>query len=93
MDTHFSREVFAVTAGIPEGQTLSYAQVAALAGAPRAYRAVGNILTTNRDPHVPCHRVVRSDGHVGGYAWGNRRKFERLKAEGAQAPDGGPLHP
>lgn len=81
----FKTRVFAVTAGIPRGETLSYAQVAALAGSPNASRAVGNILTTNRDPNVPCHRVIRADGSVGGYAWGTERKTAILKSEGAIA--------
>ena len=51
---------------------------------PRAYRAVGNILNKNRDLDlVPCHRVIRSDGSVGGYAFGSARKMALLRKEGA----------
>jgi O-6-methylguanine DNA methyltransferase len=58
--------------------------VAQLAGSPRAYRAVGNILNKNRDlVQVPCHRVVRSDGNLGGYAFGRKKKYILLKKEGA----------
>ena len=48
-----------------------------------AYRVVGNILNKNRDPRVPCHRVVRSDGDTGGFAWGRKKKIIMLKCEGA----------
>ncbi|HEY4475705.1 MAG TPA: MGMT family protein, partial [Candidatus Paceibacterota bacterium] len=50
---------------------LTYKEVARLAGRSKAYRAVGNILNKNRDfKNIPCHRVVRSDGKIGGYALG-----------------------
>ncbi len=62
---------------------MTYAEVARRAGSPRAYRAVGNILTTNYDPAIPCHRVVRADGSVGGYNRGSAQKRKRLEAEGA----------
>src|SRR3989338_4067080 len=57
----FRARVLAVVARIPRGTTMSYGGVAARAGAPGAYRAVGNIMAKNRDPRVPCHRVIRSD--------------------------------
>lgn len=62
---------------------MTYKQVAFKAGKPRAFRAVGNILGTNYDPSIPCHRVVRSDGKTGGYNRGILRKKEILKKEGA----------
>lgn len=75
--------VFHVVMHIPPGYVMTYAQVARAAGKPRAARAVGNALTTNRDTRrVPCHRVVRSDGRVGGYAFGDVQKIERLRNEG-----------
>jgi len=77
----FADRVFAVVKTIPKGQTRTYAQVAALAGSPRAYRAVGNILNTNYDPSIPCHRVVRSDGTPGGYNRGTKKKIAILKKE------------
>lgn len=77
----FAQTVYAVVRGIPKGKTLSYKQVAIKSGRPNAFRAVGNILNKNRDPNVPCHRVIRSDGNVGGYAWGTRKKAARLKQE------------
>lgn len=52
---------------IPKGKVLTYKEVAKRAGRPLAFRAVGNILNKNTDKRVPCHRVVRSDGKIGGY--------------------------
>ena len=61
---------------------LTYKEVARLAGRSKAYRAVGNILNKNRDfKNIPCHRVVRSDGKIGGYALGVKKKEQLLKAE------------
>lgn len=83
MKKPFAEKVLAVAAKIPAGQTLTYAQVASRAGSARAARAVGNILNKNCDPHIPCHRVIRSDGKPGGYNRGAREKIRRLRAEGA----------
>lgn len=79
----FKDEVYAVVSAIPEGKVLTYKEVAILAGHPKAYRAVGNILNKNFNPTIPCHRVIRSDGKVGGYNRGSATKEERLKREGA----------
>lgn len=80
----FSERVYKIVAGIPKGKLLTYRQVAKLAGRPNAYRAVGNILNKNTDTtRVPCHRVIRSDGKIGGYAWGPAKKERLLKKEGA----------
>lgn len=81
--TSFSDAVYAVVKKIPKGETRTYKEVAALAGRPKAFRAVGNILNKNRDKEVPCHRVVRSDGKSGGFAWGEEKKQRILKREGA----------
>lgn len=78
----FKDKVFNIVRDIPKGQTLTYKQVAKLAGNPRAYRAVGNILNTNYNPDIPCHRVIRSDGKTGGYNRGKREKRRLLKEEG-----------
>ena len=70
-------------AEIAYGRTESYAQVAAAAGSPRAVRAVGTACATNPLPVVvPCHRVVRSDGGLGGYAGGLLAKQTLLALEG-----------
>ncbi len=77
----FKEKVLEVVKRIPKGKTLTYKEVAKLAGSPRAYRAVGKILNKNYDPSVPCHRVIRSDGKVGGYNRGAERKIKLLKEE------------
>lgn len=79
----FSGKVFSVVAKIRKGETMTYKEVAAHAGNPKASRAVGNILNTNYNPDIPCHRVVRSDGKTGGYNRGEKEKVRRLKEEGA----------
>lgn len=78
----FSVKVYAVVSQIPKGKTLTYGEVAHRAGNPRAFRAVGNILNKNYDPAIPCHRVVRSDGGIGGYNRGRKRKIRILRKEG-----------
>ena len=79
----FSVKVLAVVAKIPKGETLAYREVALRAGSPGAYRAVGTVLSTNYDPAIPCHRVVRSDGELGNYNRGPKMKERLLKEEGA----------
>jgi O-6-methylguanine DNA methyltransferase len=81
--TYFIKEVLRITSEIPEGKTLSYKEVARLAGKAKAYRAVGNILSKNFDPAVPCHRVIRSDGKAGGYNRGEKKKIKILVKEKA----------
>lgn len=78
----FKEKVFSVVRRIPEGKVLTYKQVAQKAGSPRAFRAVGNILNTNYDPAIPCHRVICSDGKTGGYNRGAANKVKILKKEG-----------
>ena len=81
--TSFKRKVLAVVSAIPKGSVMSYKEVAVLAGSPNAARAVGTIMANNVDSSVPCHRVVRSDGGVGGYnRGGSVRKKEILRREG-----------
>jgi len=80
----FRRDVLTHLQQIPYGTTESYAQVAAAAGSPRAVRAVGSACATNPVPIVvPCHRVVRSDGSLGGYAGGSPAKQALLSLEAA----------
>tara|TARA_Y100000031_G_C7961830_1_gene266309 strand:- start:127 stop:387 length:261 start_codon:yes stop_codon:yes gene_type:complete len=82
MKQDFTKKVLKITKDIPEGSTLTYKQVAKKAGNPKAFRAVGNILNKNYDENIPCHRVVRSNGKVGGYNRGRKQKLEKLKKEG-----------
>lgn len=83
MRKNFLTRVLEIVARIPRGRTMTYKQVAAQAGHPRSYRAVGSILKRNFNPRIPCHRVIRSDGAVGGYNRGMRKKISLLKAEGS----------
>ncbi len=79
----FKTKVLAVVQAIPEGQTLTYKEVAFRTGWPKAYRAVGNVLNSNYNPEIPCHRVICSDGKIGGYNRGYKEKETRLRREGA----------
>ena len=81
--SEFAEKVLAVVKQIPEGKVMSYKEVAMEAGSPKAYQAVGNILNKNRDPDIPCHRVIRANGRIGGYAFGEQNKIKILHNEGA----------
>ncbi|MEK7068216.1 MAG: MGMT family protein [Patescibacteria group bacterium] len=78
----FKERVYTIVARIPRGKTLTYKQVAAKAGKPNAARAVGTLMSKNFDPKIPCHRVVRSDGKIGGYNRGGpQKKIELIMME------------
>lgn len=80
----FRREVLVHLADVAYGETVSYATLANVAGRPKAVRAVGTTCALNPLPIViPCHRVVRSDGSVGGYAGGPDAKLTLLALEAA----------
>ena len=82
--TAFQMRVWRFLQGIPLGETRSYADVAQAIGAPKATRAVGTACGANRVAVlVPCHRVLRGDGGLGGYRWGLERKRALLAAETA----------
>jgi len=82
-ETNFQKKVYHVVRKIPRGRIMTYKTVAKLAGSPRAWRAVGNILNKNKNPKIPCHRVIRADGKIGGYNRGIKKKIALLKKEGA----------
>jgi O-6-methylguanine DNA methyltransferase len=85
----FSKRVLRLTALIPPGRVSTYGEVAKALGGVRFSRAVGVAL--NKNPHpvkVPCHRVVRSDGRVGGYSSGVAEKIRLLAEEGVIVGDG-----
>jgi methylated-DNA-[protein]-cysteine S-methyltransferase len=83
----FSRKVLQQTSRIPFGSVITYRDVATRAGSPRAVRAAGNALGANPVPIVvPCHRVVRTGGGLGGYTGGVERKETLLELEGVPAP-------
>ena len=79
----FKDKVWVGVKKIPKGKTLTYSEVARRAGSPNASRAVGSILATNYDPKIPCHRVIRKDGGMGGYNRGLSNKIRILKKEKA----------
>jgi len=81
MKANLKDKVYRVVSKIPKGKVMTYKEVAEKAGFPKAWRAVGNILNKNTDPNVPCHRVIRSDGKVGGYRKGSKRKLYLLQKE------------
>ncbi|MDP8889299.1 MAG: MGMT family protein [Thermoproteota archaeon] len=75
--------VYNIVSQIPEGKVTTYGDIARALGHPRASRVIGRILNNNPNPIVtPCHRVIKSDGNIGGYAFGKVRKKELLKKEG-----------
>lgn len=76
--TVFEQNVLKELMLIPEGQTKSYKEIARLIGKPSAYRAVANACAKNPYPKIiPCHRVVRSDGSIGGYSATGGIKMKR----------------
>lgn len=79
--SNFKANVLEIVKQIPAGKTLTYSQVASLAGNPKAARAVGMIMSKNYNPEVPCHRVIRADGKLGNYNRGGFEKKKRLLAE------------
>lgn len=82
--TAFQRRVWEELRRIPYGETRSYAEIACAIGKPKAARAVARACATNPVPLIiPCHRVIRSDGSLGGYGLGLDRKRALLAQEGA----------
>lgn len=82
----FAKQVYATVAKIPSGKVATYGQIAALAGNPKAARAVGLLMSRNREPkRVPCHRVVGAGGALVGYAFdGVLAKRQKLIKEGVR---------
>lgn len=79
----FQKRVYRAVLDIPEGETRSYKWVASRIGNPRAARAVGGALKANKYTiTIPCHRVIKSDGSIGGYSKGVGIKRDLLKKEG-----------
>ena len=84
--TPFAHDVLAAIARVPAGRTISYAELAAAAGRPRAVRAAAHVCATNPLPLViGCHRIVRSDGTAGEYGGGRRLKAHLIARERAAA--------
>jgi methylated-DNA-[protein]-cysteine S-methyltransferase len=83
MGQAFSNGVYGVVEKISSGEVMTYKEVAMAVGSPKAYRAVGNALNKNPDlRNIPCHRVVMSDGKIGGYRFGTKKKAALLAREG-----------
>ena len=83
--TPFQQSVWEACLGVPAGETRTYAEIATVIHRPNAVRAVGTALGSNPIPVlVPCHRVLRTDGSLGGYAWGVERKQALLAREKAK---------
>lgn len=80
--TTFTRRVLAAVRRIPPGRVATYGDIARLAGQPRAWRAVGNIMRSCHQPGVPCHRVIGAGGQLGGYGGSEALKASLLRAEG-----------
>lgn len=85
----FSQQVWAATKKIPKGKVATYATIAKMIKRPKSARAVGNALNANPyAPVVPCHRVVKSDGSIGGFASGPKKKVSLLTKEGVMVKKG-----
>ena len=73
--TEFQIKVWQATQKIPAGKTASYKNIATAIGHPGSWRAVANALASNKIAYfVPCHRIISSNGNLGGYKWGTERK-------------------
>jgi len=77
----FEKRVYEACRRIPRGSISTYSEIARAIGSPRASRAVGNALNRNPFRSVPCHRVIRSDGSIGGFARGTKKKIQVLMKE------------
>ncbi|MCJ7816703.1 MAG: MGMT family protein [Candidatus Aenigmarchaeota archaeon] len=85
----FSEMVLETTKKIPKGKVTTYLEIARAIGNPESSRAVGNALNRNTKPDIiPCYRVIRSDGSVGGYASGTKEKTRRLEKDGIEIRKG-----
>jgi len=84
----FAERCYALLREVPEGKVTTYGEIAR-ALHTKAWRAVGHAMSINPYmPEVPCHRVIRSDGRMGGYAFGADKKAALLRAEGVHIVDG-----
>lgn len=87
--TEFEEAVLEMLKQVPAGQVTTYSELARAIGRPRAMRAVGNALNKNPNaPKVPCQRVVKSDGYIGGFAGGVKKKIELLRRGGIEVKNG-----
>jgi len=83
------KKIFKKLLEVPEGKITTYGELAKAIGFTNGQRAVGKIMNKNPYPVIiPCHRVVKSDGTIGGYAYGVNIKINMLKKEGVKIKDG-----
>ncbi|MEW6295206.1 MAG: MGMT family protein [Candidatus Diapherotrites archaeon] len=86
---NFSQKAWEKMKEIPKGRISTYKEIAKAIGKPKAVRAVGNACNKNPfAPKVPCHRVVQSNGKIGGFAQGIKKKRELLESEGLKIRKG-----
>ena len=84
MPTKFQEKVYKICKKVPKGKVITYKEIARALGT-KAYRAVGTALNKNLyAPEVPCHRVINSNGKIGGFASGVSKKIKLLKKEGVE---------
>ena len=80
----FNERCYDILVKVPKGKVTTYKEIARKLNS-KAYRAVGNAMNKNPyAPKVPCHRVVKSNGEIGGFASGTKKKIEMLKKEGIE---------
>jgi methylated-DNA-[protein]-cysteine S-methyltransferase len=88
MISKFAEDCYKLLKQIPKGKVTTYKIIAEKLGR-KSYRAVGKVVGANPNiPIIPCHRVVKSDGGLGGYALGIEKKIELLEREGVEVVDG-----
>jgi len=88
-ENKFSKRVYSIVARIPRGKISTYKEIARAAGSPKAARAVGNSLNKNPfSPIVPCHRIIKENGGIGGFATGSKKKRKLLESEGITVKNG-----
>jgi len=86
--TKFQSECYEALKKVPKGKVITYAGLARMVGRPKVHRAVGSAMNKNPyAPQVPCHRVVKSNGDLGGFATDIKVKIKRLQKEGVVVSD------
>ena len=84
---NFNEKCYEVLRKVPRGKVTTYKEIARVLGS-KGYRAVGNAMNKNRNKDVPCHRVVSSNGKIGGFAFGATNKIKILKKESVEVKNG-----
>jgi methylated-DNA-[protein]-cysteine S-methyltransferase len=89
----FAEKCYEVLRKVPKGKVTTYKEIAIAVGIPKSSRAVGNAMNKNPEGFVsggkiPCHRVIKSNGEIGGFAHGSKKKIEMLKREGVEIFEG-----